>query len=296
MTKRAVFDPDKLKKKCREDYLTQWAKHPLLTWRRTWKARRFAVFGNFLRRLYPSPPQRFLLICRARSGSNYLLTLLDSHPRVRHLWEPFGEHTLRQLKQLHKIQTLGSLLYFEQRLQRVADEQVVGFKILYHQLNENYSEEWGVPSLALIKEAIIADKEIKVIHLKRQNILHSLVSGRMAMKTNQFIMFDEKQRQVDVQISLTPAECEREFKNNRQEQVTYDKLFADHPLLTVNYEALSANPQIEGERLLAFLGLKQRRLQAFTVKQNVRPMSDIVTNYAELKAHFEKTVWASFFD
>lgn len=290
------LDPHKVQEKYRQGYRDQWLKDPLLTLQRTLKVCRFNLLGDWLKPFYPSPPEPFMLICRARSGSNYLLTLLDAHPRFRHIWEPFGEHSLAQEDCLPLIREIGPLPYLEQKLQRVSDEQVIGFKVLYHQFRPKYSNIWEIPSLEPVEEALIADTKLKVIHLKRHNILHSFVSNRVALKTRQFIMFSEKRRHTDVRISLTPAECEREFERVSMAQDYYDGILVDHPLLQVSYEALAADPRAEGKRLLDFLGLKQRRLRTYTVKQNARPMHDIVTNFAELKAHFGKTRWASFFD
>jgi hypothetical protein len=100
----------------------------------------------------------------------------------------------------------------------------------------------------------------------------------------------------DIQIELTPQECEAEFVKVAALERHYAAMFAHHPTLEVCYETLAADMANEGRRILDFLGLKQRRLQEQTVKQNVRPVQEVVRNYEALKTHFAGTIWEGEFD
>src|SRR5207244_2299235 len=109
----------------------------------------------------------FLVICHSRTGSNFLLWLLASHPRILHIGEPFGAYQLEHDWVSTRIRDIGSVGYLQELLQRKGNEDAVGFKLLYQQLSPEFAEQWNLADLAFLREFLVDLGDLKVIHLKR---------------------------------------------------------------------------------------------------------------------------------
>lgn len=294
------------------DIMKQYQKHRKETFRKYAADQKARDFPNWLRdsvkylnnlwlgpvyrRLITQPPAPFLVICHSRTGSNFLLWLLASHPRILHIGEPFGSYQLELPWVMSRIREIGEVGYLKERLQRKGNESAVAFKLLYEHLEPSFAEKWGLLGMDNVQAFITSSPELKVIHIKRQNRLQNVISHHIANITNTYVLFNPNKRVNDIQIELTPEECEAKFVRVAAMERKYDEMFAHHPMLQVSYESLVADIHTEGKRILDFLGVKQSRLQEQTVKQNVRPVQEIVKNYQELKLHFASTIWANQFE
>jgi LPS sulfotransferase NodH len=256
---------------------------------------RYQYLGPVYRRLITQPPEPVLVICNARTGSNFLLWLLASHPRILHIGEPFGAYKLEKQWVMSRIQEVGSVAYLQEAMQRKGNEQAVIFKMLYPHLEDEHAAKWNLDLPALC-DHVVNNPDLKVIHLKRRGRLESLISLRLADVTKQYVLFNPHKRTDDLHIELTPEECEAHFARVAAWERHYDALFAEHPVFEVCYEDLYADTKNQGNRILDFLRVKRRRMEEQTVKQNVRSPREVVTNYNALKAYFTGTVWAGQFD
>jgi LPS sulfotransferase NodH len=262
----------------------------------TTKWGRQELLGPFYRWTRVHPPTQFFIICRARTGSNLLVWLLDSHSKIRPLTEPFGPYDLRKTWIQNQILDHGLIAYLEHQLQPKANEAAVGFKVLYDQLEASYGHQWGLQDLPEVLTFLRQRQDFKIIHLKRRNKLKSLVSSKIAEINQTYILFNRRKRDNNIQIELTPAECEAELNQTAACEQRYDHFFAHHDVLEVFYEELTTNTAAESKRILDFLGLEYRPLKAMTIKQNVRPLSQIIKNYEALKQHFADTPRANLFE
>lgn len=254
------------------------------------------ALGPVYRRLIKTAPAPLLVICHARTGSNFLLWLLSSHPHIVHNGEPFGTNVLVHPWIISRIREVGPLKYLKEGFQRKSNEQVIAFKFLYLQFEPEYAERWSIPALEEVRKYLSGALDMKVIHLKRRNRLENLISLRIAEVTKKYVLFNPKKRVGDIQIELTPEECSAEFEKISALEKHYAELFAGHPVLNIYYEDLYMDTQSEGKRILEFLEVKQKPLRERTVKQNIRPIREVLKNYDELKKHFTGTVWESMFN
>ena len=253
------------------------------------------ILGPVYRTWIVTPPSPLLVICHGRTGSNFLLWMLESHPHIAQISEPFGTNELVHPWVVSRIREFGPLEYLKHGLRRKSNERVKAFKFLYLQFETDFAKQWGIPDLEDIRKYLSNTLDMKVIHLKRRNKLESLISLRLAQITKKYILTNPQKRVNDIQIELTPDECFSEFEKVTAFEEYYSALFAGHPLLEVYYEDLCINPQAEGKRVLEFLELKEFPLQERTVKQNIRPMREVLKNYDELKEYFSGTVWENLF-
>ncbi|MHC5073232.1 MAG: Stf0 family sulfotransferase [Planctomycetota bacterium] len=249
--------------------------------------RRFVRFFKRLARKHffsylPAPTKVYLIITRGRSGSNFLLSLLGSHPSIKRTVELFGESRLRKPDVMKDIIKCGSVPYLESYLKVRLFKPVVGLKILYHQLEENYARRWGINDLGNILDYLKSNKVIKVIHLKRRDRFRWMVSIKMAGKSKVYAIRDDSKRDKDITVELFKDECLKYFKEVEEWEKRYDDFFKVHSLLEVYYEDLATDTQAECDRILDFLGVYHRELKADTRKQNIRPLSEVIENYQEL--------------
>ena len=224
--------------------------------------------------------QRFVVLSRSRTGSNLLVSLLNAHPGVMAEWEVFacthGEDPLNILariygKQPHYVKARGFKLFY------------------YHPLDQDGDELW---------EELAEDRQLRVLHLKRRNILRTLISRKIAGLQDVWTAGSAPQPRHGrpKAMRFTVAELAEGFRETRAWEAKGDRTFRDHPLLPVYYEDLVADRQECLGQVLDFLHLPRLPLRSDMRKQNPERLVDLVANYAELKAAFAGSEWQRFFD
>lgn len=213
---------------------------------------------------------KFVILARSRTGSTWLMKLLSSHPDINIYGEILGSGALKT----------GSKRAFADPIKFIKDvfrrgKVATGFKLFYyHARGESLNAIW---------EWLGKTKEIKIVHLKRRNILRTHVSKMLYSR-------NYKPRKIDYD------SCLKAFRDTRRYEKEAEEFFGDHPVTTVYYEDLQNNPTKVCSKILKFLGLSQRPLKSRMKKQNRKRLSQNVLNYAELKRQFVRTEWAHFFD
>ena len=240
---------------------------------------------------------RFIVLGRSRSGSNLLRGLLNSHPQVTAFGEIFqNKETISwgltgygQGKRLHQqfqndpVALLRSQVFRKQP----AGICAVGFKIFYyHAQDERWRAVW---------EYLIQDEAIHVVHIKRNNVLRTHLSRKLAMETDRWVnVTGEDQRFRPVALDF--EECLADFTQTQSWHDAYDKLFDDHPVCHVEYESLAADIGGEMARVQQFLGVERLEVAPETHRQITKPLSESISNYVELKQQFAGTEWQAFFE
>jgi len=243
------------------------------------------------------PPIPFLVVCNERTGSNFLLGALSTHPKINHIYEPFSKYNLEKKGEMKKVHQLGAVTYLQHRLKGKGRETHLGFKFLYHQFDKHFAERLTISDMDDVINYITKMTSLKVIHLKRRNKLRLLVSSRLAEKTKKYLIYFSWQRETRARITLTPRECEAFFERVTRSEAYCDMLFANHTtVLNLTYEDLTASFDHETARVMDYLGVTHRNLYPMLTKQTVRPLTDIVTNYDQLKRYFTGSCWESYFD
>jgi hypothetical protein len=223
------------------------------------------------------------------------VSLLNSHPTIYSYGEVIGESRLSRQYFKKKILALGAESYVN-RCFRHRGFEAIGIKILYYQVSSGYAQEWGVNSLPRVLEFLKSDKDIKIIHLKRRNRLRTFVSFRVSGTTEQYRLFEESEKVEDIQIELSPDECDEEFNQIGQWEREFDEAFRHHNTLEVHYEDLVSHRDRECDRILDFLDVRCQPLRTRMLKQTKRPLPEIIANYRELKKHFTSTESEWFFE
>jgi len=223
---------------------------------------------------------KFIVLSRSRTGSNMLMSLLNSHPEV------IADHEILARLSGRDPRDIVAQAYAKQPFYVKAK----GFKVFYYHPLDGDS--------AALLDDLAGDGAISVIHLKRRNILRTLISRKIASTKGVWAATSAERLNVlgPKAVSFTVDELEDGFRRTRDWETDGDRRFAAHPLLTVYYEDLVRDPDGSLAAVLDFLGLPHSALATDMRKQNPERLSDLLTNYAELKAAFAGSEWADFFE
>jgi LPS sulfotransferase NodH len=226
--------------------------------------------------------RKFIVLTRSRTGSNLLLSLLNSHPNIYAEEEIFSKLGGRNHKDVLE-KAFAKQPYFV---------KAKGFKIFYlHPFDDKSNDIWN---------ALESLDELHVIHLKRRNILRTLISRKIAGIEDVWLVKSSDQNlsadKNKITVSFTVDELNKDFRQTRGWEQAGDNRFCNHPIIEVYYEDLVDHRESTYRRVTDFLGVRLIKPETDLRKQNLRSMREIVTNYDELKSAFLGTEWEPFFE
>jgi LPS sulfotransferase NodH len=228
---------------------------------------------------------RFVILNAARTGSNYLCALLNSHPEILCHHEIFNPHVVGVARDLHNGGfALGTIeererdpIAFLERVWRTAlGYPIVGFKLCWRQHEVAY-------------RAVLADTSVRKIVLKRRNRVRTFVSLLRARQTGEWVIYaDTGAAPGEAAIRVEYPELLHNIDYNEQYYAEVESTLAatGQQHLTLFYEELTAEPALA--RLLEFLGAARpdpALLQSGTRKLiTSRSLREVVSNFDELHA------------
>jgi LPS sulfotransferase NodH len=244
----------------------------------------------------------FIIMCRSRVGSNLLRGLLDAHQQVAIYGEIFRDSRsfdwdhigYFQSRRMHALMQQDPVSFVDRRVfgRYPGFVRAVGFKLFYYHARAGAeSSVWSY----------LRDRpNVKVIHLRRRNLLETHLSRKRAALTGRWVETSNgngRSGGLDHHgaIRLDYQECLADFAQTRSWEEECGRYFSGHTTLEVQYETLASNPSAEAERIQTFLNVDVISVRPATVKQKSRPLSGAIANYAELKDQFSGTSWAEFF-
>jgi LPS sulfotransferase NodH len=238
----------------------------------------------------------FIVLGRSRVGSNLLRSLLNDHPQIVAFGEVFRDVNELDWDHVGYFQTDSARELIQQDPVRFIERRLlgrypkavraVGFKLFY------YHARTGAQ--AGVWPWLVGRRDIRVIHLKRGNLLQTHVSRKRAALTGQWVNTSGAPDRT-VTLELDVDEMLRDFEQTRAWEADADETFAEHPLLQVQYEQLASNFASEARRLSEFLSVEPRDVRPSTFQQSTQPLSATIANYHELKARVAGTPWSTFF-
>ena len=232
---------------------------------------------------------KFLVSCAARSGSTMLCTLIRSHPQaichgeVLAQQQPplsgiyvrmnkdnpdFGRE-IRRYRDQHPQRFLYDIAFNPQ------GRRCVGFKFK--------TDEAFQPSFKTIREVIAADKDIKIIHLIRRNLLDQYVSHRVVEKTGLTLLRTKDDRPQVAPFTVDIDHFMAYINDVQQRQQAAFDLYRDHRSLTIAYEDVVSPQSSALDDVQAFLGIDSRPLSTPLVKI-IKNNSEMVLNLKEVQA------------
>lgn len=268
--------------------------------------------------------QRFVVLATARTGSNLLMSLLNSYGDIKMHGELFNIDNLPQ-------ETLDDVLndpiiFLKKKLDESAQSkhQAIGFKMFYDHLSFDYFDKM-VSSASISKRLVdkyddfdsfirnnysisqlntkfkslwnylSSDTDLKIIHLKRKNKLDTLISLKTAYTTSEWTHWMPKTGNKLTPLHFDYDECYNYFSAIERYELMNDFTFRNHSKLDICYEDLILDKQECTNKVCDFLELPHKTVKTLLKKQITYQPSEIVDNYDDLKEAFRNTSWSTFF-
>ena len=242
------------------------------------------------------PPVPFVILAAERTGTNLLREMLCSHPDCFLAGEVFNskmiasgdaagipESAWGRLQAMRDVDPVG---FAREVLAGTGTRcTAAGFKLMYDHARR----------FPMVLEALEQDRSIRIIHIRRRNLLRRYLSNARALKSGQWLCREEAKRVVVPAISGCLSDIARDIKRIQDHERAFEARFSNHSVLNLWYEDLSESPTAIGQKAAEFLGLRPDvPLQVRTIKTGSDSLRALLQNYSELKTQCAELL--SYFD
>ncbi len=166
------------------------------------------------------------------------------------------------------------------------DIQAVGFKLFPDQIDNS--------AFRCVWKWLARQENLKIIYLTRRNLLATYTSLLVAQKDKRYAIRDQSQRS-QTTVRIDPQTCLEEFEKRAKYEHTIEQNIERQDVLRWFYEELAAAQESQLKQAQEFLGVTVCDLKIKLVKQEVRPLREVIENYAELQVFFAGTRWDYLF-
>ena len=240
---------------------------------------------------------RAIILTTQRTGSTFLTDCLRSHPDIECAGEilngdpdepqPSYRGPFKDVLKAYRYARSGAWLAdrWIRNFYARGSAQVRCFKAMYNQL-----------SRPLAMRYFHENPEVRVIHLRRENLLKVHVSTLLMSKRRNV---QTRSPTDPVWIRVDPGQAIASMRAARSEHAKFERAFARHPRLQLAYEELidGQNLQAESARAIcSFLCVRDSPMRSSILKLNPESLQDMVTNYDELASVIAKSEFAGMLD
>lgn len=258
---------------------------------------------------------RHLILTNGRSGSNYLVTLLNSHPQITNYGEVLGDWTLPY--KLNSRIKFGSSLFnndqdyldyiYNSKLffyssqiysmySRMKRKERINFKT-YTQIKHIGIKDFSINfKRKNIADYLINQANLLVINLYRENSLKRLIS-LAAMQTTGVVALRKNYKSQKLYLPTKKILNQLDvFEREKDEQFEMIKSLPESRVMNISYESYFADSHQQdriNQQILDFLGVDALTINSKHQKILGSNLSNILENYDEvcqilLKTKYEK--------
>ena len=230
-----------------------------------------------------------MIACAARTGSTMLVRTLRGHPNLVMHGEVWGDTmvgldgplaaacadpaTHAELEALRFRDPVAAL----ERFMEAHGARAVGFKLKFDEL---VRAQWA-PLRALLE----ADERLGIVFLHRRDLLRRYLSHQVVLRQTGVTVVAAGATPPPVQpFAIDVDDLLRDIAQTRARTHAFERSFAAHPCLHVDYESLAADPQEECARVYRFLGLDPRPVRVATEKIVRQSPYELILNHDEVRA------------
>jgi LPS sulfotransferase NodH len=276
--------------------------------------------GAALDRTSPAnQPTRFLIVTAGRTGSSWLMEMLNSHPviggygelltpvpntafpqtRAAQYADPGGVPHFAALIAERKgpsrlAMPLLGVRYLDRLYARPGGFQAIGFRLLYGHLKTTWRTPLPVASWLLPYAAL---RRVRILHLVRRNKLELIVSkqvGNARRLLHARRDDDVPPARVHLDVGSLRGMLDRELSRERFARMLLHATSA--PFLEVSYEDLLADTQAEFRRVVEFLEvMPSDHAPDWRMRKLINsPLEETIENYGDVARTLRGTRHAAF--
>ncbi len=230
---------------------------------------------------------KFFIIGLGRSGSNLMVSLLNSHPEIHCDWEILNQDYLNK-KPIHKRKIIQWFprQYINYRCKN-SPKPVYGFKMLYYQYLEREKQ---------LKSLFCS--EWKMIHIKRKNVFQQAISDMVARQTGVYLQTVSR-KQPDDMIRLDPGALLTYIGHILHNGAHLENALANMDHCAVVYEDDLIKPELwekSCSRIFRYLNIDPAPVSTITERISKRPYASVIENYDSLVSEVKNSSYAYLLD
>lgn len=208
----------------------------------------------------------YMITCPARTGSTMLVHLLRSHPDICSHDEVFSSGPLGGITGTYLIKRRAES-DFAERMAAIRDRDPIKFlyKIVLDVQGKKAvcfklkHDELIGPEYKVLRDEIVNDRDFRIIHLRRENLLRRYLSHYIANRVTGVTWVVRGQTMPEVQpVVLNPRHCQKDFETVLGREKEFAELFAEHTGFSISYEEMIAPDAQKIQSLLDFIGVSRR--------------------------------------
>jgi LPS sulfotransferase NodH len=211
----------------------------------------------------------FLILTSGRTGSSHLVSLLDSHPDLCCFGELFRQAEASFPFFYVNTPHTDPREYLASLAGRVGN-RLMGFKLTAHCMTIH-------PEAA----SLLQDARVRVILLRRANLLAQAVSGSLAKATDVWHSTGPE-RDPNAQVRIEPKRIVGTLVKLQEQQIALAALCQGHPVFELSYEDLATGNRLDD--LQRFLGVEPRPLTSRYRRLDPRPLREKIENWEQVRA------------
>jgi LPS sulfotransferase NodH len=240
----------------------------------------------------------FVIVCTARTGSEFFKSLLNDHKNMiawGALFAPASRNRIRwgfaaqpQRASLRRLILDDPVGFLEREIWTSYPSAIraVGFKLFYgHARSGEWRSVWSY---------LQRRTDTRILHLRRQNLLARQVSLELA-QASRIWRSKGRDRVPRSMVNLDFDACLREFRRVEEGAAEIDAMFPSERVINVVYENLAVDQAAEMQRVFDFLGVENRGVRASTRRQSGGMLKDQIGNFHELERRFRGSHWHKWF-
>lgn len=225
------------------------------------------------------PSIKFVILTQGRSGSDLLVSLLDSHPQIHCAREPL-RHRLLFPKLYLKCYT------------NLSPRDVFGFKLIVYQFNNVQRIEDPV-----IFMADLYDLGFKIIYLKRRNTLRIALSVYYSLHRGTWVSKESDGKPKHTKMAVDFRKLFNKMEAIDRFRILEEKILEKLPHMKIVYEddLLDNNRhQSTVDRIANFLGVSPASVDTNYVRITTDEISSFVANIDELRDSVRGTKYEKY--
>lgn len=251
-----------------------------------------------------------ILLARQRSGTGALGSMLDQHSEVRYLGEVFHDNEIRRTENYfnfylskvaedrnHSLPGNAESLFNEYVEFILAAQKKVNVILdIKYSSTHHFNGYWHAPYDAPKLFKLAAKKSVKILHLKRKNLLKTYISGRLAEQNKAWHVTDSTVLKVST-LKINTAQLLNYLKATHREVSHFDSALKKYNgVIEVEYssiftpEGLPVLPEVK--RLSDFLNVSSdefTNIKPAFIKQADDKLINVIENYEEVVAALADT-------